>query len=137
MASTIAADAGLPVAAEPFTPVLRGVLPSRLRWYVEAPLTGGQGDATVVSPHPLWSPDLRFDARFLAPRLTQAVAAQRRRHRQHGERTDGSHDDRDRGPVGDGGGSAASLAAHEHRVARHPGHEDQQRRQQDRVERLA
>jgi sulfide:quinone oxidoreductase len=76
VASTIAADAGLPVTAEPFTPVLRGVLPSRLRWYVEAPLTGGEGDATVVSPHPLWSPDLRFDARFLAPRLTQAVAAQ-------------------------------------------------------------
>ena len=93
VASTIAADAGLPVTAEPFTPVLRGVLPSRLRWYVEAPLTGGEGDATVVSPHPLWSPDLRFDARFLAPRLTQAVGCSGRRHRQHGERTDGSHDE--------------------------------------------
>jgi sulfide:quinone oxidoreductase len=75
VASTIAADAGLPVTAEPFTPVLRGVLPSRLRWYVEAPLTGGKGDATVVSPHPLWSPDVRFDARFLAPRLTEVQAA--------------------------------------------------------------
>ena len=76
VASTIAADAGLPVTAEPFRPVLRGILPSRLRWYVEAPLTGGQGDATVVSAHPLWPPDLRFDARFLAPRLTQAPTAQ-------------------------------------------------------------
>ena len=50
VAAAIAADAGAPIAAEPFTPVLRGILPSRLRWYVEAPLTGGQGDATVGSP---------------------------------------------------------------------------------------
>ena len=36
-AAAIAADAGLPVVAEPFEPVLRGMLPTRLRWYVEAP----------------------------------------------------------------------------------------------------
>ena len=49
--------------------VLRGILPSRLRWYVEAPLTGGQGDATRISAIPLWPPALRFHARFLAPHL--------------------------------------------------------------------
>ena len=68
-AAAIAADAGSPDRAEPFTPVLRGLLPSRLRWYVEAPLTGGQGDATRISAIPLWSPHLRFHARFLAPHL--------------------------------------------------------------------
>jgi sulfide:quinone oxidoreductase len=69
VAAAIAADAGLPVAAEPFKPVLRGLLPSRLRWYVDAPLTGGDGDATTISALPLWSSQLRFDARFLAPKL--------------------------------------------------------------------
>jgi len=48
------------------------MLPSRLRWYVEAPLTGGQGDATRVSALPLWPPPLRFDACFLAPALVSA-----------------------------------------------------------------
>jgi len=72
VAASIAADAGLPVVAQPFKPVLRGMLPSRLRWYVEAPLTGGQGDATRVSALPLWPPPLRFDACFLAPALVSA-----------------------------------------------------------------
>jgi sulfide:quinone oxidoreductase len=69
VAAWIAADAGSPIVAEPFAPVLRGILPSRLRWYVEAPLTGGQGDATRISALPLWSPELRFHARFLGPFL--------------------------------------------------------------------
>ena len=49
VAAAIAADAGARDRAEPFKPVLRGILPSRLRWYVEAPLAGGDGDSTVVS----------------------------------------------------------------------------------------
>jgi sulfide:quinone oxidoreductase len=69
VAAAIAADAGCSVADERFTPVLCGILPSRLRWYVQAPLTGGEGDATCVSAHPLWPPTVRFDARFLAKRL--------------------------------------------------------------------
>jgi sulfide:quinone oxidoreductase len=68
VASTIAAEAGARVEAVPFEPVLRGMLPSRLRWYVEAPLTGGHGDATRLSALPLWSP-LRFHARFLGASL--------------------------------------------------------------------
>lgn len=77
-AAAIAADAGSPAPAEPFTPVLRGILPSRLRWYVEAPLTGGEGDATRISAEPLWSPHLRFHARFLAPHLEPEAVPDRR-----------------------------------------------------------
>jgi sulfide:quinone oxidoreductase len=72
VASAIAADAGLPIAAEPFKPVLRCILPSRLHWYVNAPLTGGCGDATRISALPLWSRSLRFHARHLASRLVGA-----------------------------------------------------------------
>ncbi len=75
VAAGIAAEAGVPVETGPFTPVLRGILPSRLRWYVEAPLTGGRGDATRVSAHPLWPATVRFDARFLVPQLAAAGSA--------------------------------------------------------------
>lgn len=75
-AAWIAAEAGSRADPEPFTPVLRGILPSRLRWYVEAPLTGGQGDATRISAHPLWLPELRFDARFLSSRLSRDIRRQ-------------------------------------------------------------
>ncbi len=68
-ALSIAARAGADVTPAPFSPVLRCVLPSRLRWYVEAPLCGGLGEATRVSPLPLWSRHLRFDAPYLAPHL--------------------------------------------------------------------
>jgi NADH dehydrogenase FAD-containing subunit len=76
-AAWIAAEAGYGTVAEPFTPVPRGILPSRLRWYLEAPLTGGQGDATRISAMPLWLPELRFQARFLGSRLSHEI---RRRH---------------------------------------------------------
>jgi sulfide:quinone oxidoreductase len=69
VATAIAAEAGAGIEPVPFEPVLKGLLPSRLRWYVEAPLTGGHGDATRVSALPLWSPRLRFHARFLGPCL--------------------------------------------------------------------
>jgi sulfide:quinone oxidoreductase len=75
VATAIAADAGVSVAAERFTPVLCGMLPSRLRWYVQAPLTGGDGDATWASTHPLWPPTVRFDARFLATGLADPPPA--------------------------------------------------------------
>jgi sulfide:quinone oxidoreductase len=75
VASALAADAGVEVAAEPFRPVLRCVLPSRLHWYVEAPLTGGLGDATRMSALPRWPRQLRFDARHLAPCLAQPRAS--------------------------------------------------------------
>ena len=68
-ATSIAAQAGAPVPPRRFKPVLRGLLPTRLRWYVEAPLTGGLGDATQISARPLWPGHLRFDAPYLAPHL--------------------------------------------------------------------
>jgi sulfide:quinone oxidoreductase len=68
-ATSIAAAAGAPVAPRPFKPALRGLLPTRLRWYVDAPLTGGLGDATQISARPLWPGHLRFDAPYLAPHL--------------------------------------------------------------------
>ena len=75
MGGGVPVAAGSTAPADPFTPVLRGILPSRLRWYVEAPLTGGQGDATRISAIPLWSPALRFHTRFLAPHLEPAVSS--------------------------------------------------------------
>lgn len=74
VATAIAAEAGARIDPAPFEPVLKGVLPSRLRWFVEAPLTGGRGDATLVSALPFWSPRLRFDARFLGPLLERHAA---------------------------------------------------------------
>jgi sulfide:quinone oxidoreductase len=74
-ALSIAASAGVRVIPEPFSPVLRCILPSRLRWYVEAPLIGGLGDATRISPFPLWSRHLRFDAPYLAPHLDPVAGA--------------------------------------------------------------
>jgi NADH dehydrogenase FAD-containing subunit len=63
-----AAIAGDP---QPFEPVLRCMLPSRLHWYLEAPLTGGHGDATRISAHPLWPGDARFGSRYLTPWLAE------------------------------------------------------------------
>jgi sulfide:quinone oxidoreductase len=68
-ATAIAAAAGLPVAPVPFKPVLRCMLPSRLRWYVDAPIAGGAGDATRLSPEPLWPTATRWGARLLSPHL--------------------------------------------------------------------
>ena len=50
VAAAIAADAGVSVADERFAPVLCGILPSRLRWYVQAPLTGGAGRRDAGCP---------------------------------------------------------------------------------------
>jgi hypothetical protein len=36
---------------------------------VDAPLSGGTGDATLISALPLWPGHLRFDAPYLAPHL--------------------------------------------------------------------
>ena len=75
-ASAIAAAVGRPVAEMPFRPVLRCMLPSRLRWYVEAPLSGGAGDATRLSPEPLWPTATRWGARLLSPHLDAAPERQ-------------------------------------------------------------
>jgi sulfide:quinone oxidoreductase len=90
-------------ACEPFRPVLRCMLPSRLRWYVEAPLTGGHGDATRISAHPLWPGDARFAARHLTPWLADLE------HQARSDRADDAGDDE---PVDDAHHAAAAMAAH-------------------------
>jgi sulfide:quinone oxidoreductase len=72
-AMSVAALAGADIDPEPFSPVLRCILPARLRWYVEAPLVGGLGEATSISAFPLWSRHLRFDAPYLAPHIDPSV----------------------------------------------------------------
>jgi sulfide:quinone oxidoreductase len=71
-AAAICAAAGLPVVPVPFKPVVRCMLPSRLRWYVDAPIGGGAGDATRLSPKPLWPTATRWGARLLSPHLGAA-----------------------------------------------------------------
>jgi hypothetical protein len=45
------------------------MLPARLRWYVDAPIAGGDGDAVRVSSAPLWPAGTRWDARMLSAHL--------------------------------------------------------------------
>ena len=70
-AVTTAIGADLGYGGDPvgFKPVLRCMLPSRLRWYVDAPIAGGQGDTARLSPTPLWPPVTRFDSRYLSAYL--------------------------------------------------------------------
>jgi sulfide:quinone oxidoreductase len=81
-ASAIAVTAGLADEPVRFDPVLRCMLPSRLRWYVDAPITGGHGEAARMSPTPLWPPATRWDARYLSPYLMRREAA-----REHGRQS--------------------------------------------------
>ena len=74
VASAIAVTAGLADEPVRFEPVLRCMLPSRLRWYVDAPITGGHGEAARMSPTPLWPPVTRWDARYLSPYLMRRDA---------------------------------------------------------------
>jgi sulfide:quinone oxidoreductase len=73
-ASAIAVAAGVADEPVPFEPVLRCMLPSRLRWYVDAPITGGHGEAARMSPTPLWPPVTRWDARYLSQYLMRRDA---------------------------------------------------------------
>jgi sulfide:quinone oxidoreductase len=95
------AIAGL--APEPFKPVLRGMLPSRLRWYLEAPLTGGLGDATEMSAHPLWPGHARFHARHLTRELAELEDCE------GADRGDDRHGDQ---PVHEGHRPSAAMASH-------------------------
>jgi len=68
-ASAIAAAAGCDSVPVPFKPVVRCMLPARLRWYVDAPIAGGDGDSATLSPEPLWPPVTRWGARLLSAHL--------------------------------------------------------------------
>jgi sulfide:quinone oxidoreductase len=67
--TAVAAAAGCDVVATPFKPVVRCMLPARLRWYVDAPIAGGDGDAALLSPEPLWPSATRWGARMLSAHL--------------------------------------------------------------------
>jgi sulfide:quinone oxidoreductase len=68
-ATVIAAAAGCDSTAVPFKPTVRCMLPARLRWYVDAPIAGGDGDAVRVSPEPLWPSTTRWGAQLLSAHL--------------------------------------------------------------------
>ena len=77
VAEAIAADLGREVAAEPFDPVLRGVL-----WtggeplYLSGDLAGGHGETSSASAEPSWdgAADGKIVGRYLTPFLTSAIA---------------------------------------------------------------
>ncbi|MDE3070023.1 MAG: FAD-dependent oxidoreductase [Acidobacteriota bacterium] len=70
VAQSIAADAGAPVMAEPFHPVIHGMLlTAGAPLYLTARITGGQGFSSEVSDSPTWDPPGKIAARYLAPYL--------------------------------------------------------------------
>jgi sulfide:quinone oxidoreductase len=79
-AASIAALAGAPVVAEPFHPIIRGVLLTGDKpRYLTAHIVGGHGFSSEISDQPTWSPPTKIAARHLAPYLDErdrmAVAA--------------------------------------------------------------
>jgi len=75
-AETIAAEAGAPLDARPFAPVLSGILlTGREPLYLSAPLEGGHGSTATVAREALWSPATKITARHLGPFLTNLVRA--------------------------------------------------------------
>jgi sulfide:quinone oxidoreductase len=69
-AEQIAADAGADVAAQPFRPVLRGLLlTGRRPRYLRNDLTRGVGNGSTASFDPLWWPPSKVVGRYLAPFL--------------------------------------------------------------------
>ncbi len=70
VAAVIAASAGSDLAAEPFRPVLRGLLLTGGQpRYFRQEITRGVGEAATISPEPLWWPPGKIVGRYLAPFL--------------------------------------------------------------------
>jgi sulfide:quinone oxidoreductase len=69
-ATTIAADAGAPVAATPFKPVLRGMLllGRHEQRFLQYGVAGGAGEGEQGT-HPLWWPPTKVAGRYVAPYL--------------------------------------------------------------------
>ncbi len=71
-ALSIAARAGAEVTAEPFRPVIHGMLLTDGKpLYLTSHIAGGHGFSSEVSETPTWSPPSKIAARFLAPYLEQ------------------------------------------------------------------
>jgi sulfide:quinone oxidoreductase len=70
VAETIAALAGAPVSAEPFHPVIRGMLLTGDKpLYLTARITGGHGFSSEVTDTPTWNPPSKVASKYLAPYL--------------------------------------------------------------------
>lgn len=70
VAQSIAALAGAPVAAEPFHPVIHGMLLTGDKpLYLTARITGGHGFSSEVTDTATWSPPSKIATRYLAPYL--------------------------------------------------------------------
>jgi sulfide:quinone oxidoreductase len=71
-ASSIAEKAGAPVELTPFDPVLRGLLLTGSQpEYLRAELGGGHMYSSVAADVPLWWPQAKIAARYLAPYLAE------------------------------------------------------------------
>jgi sulfide:quinone oxidoreductase len=74
VAETIAAEAGAPVTAKPFRPVLRGLLlTGATPRFMRTELIGGRRGSSVVSAEPLWWPPGKIVGRYLAPVLARSL----------------------------------------------------------------
>jgi hypothetical protein len=70
VAQSIAALAGAAVTAEPFHPVIHGMLLTGEKpVYLTAEIAGDEGFNSEVSDTPTWSPPKKIVARYLAPYL--------------------------------------------------------------------
>jgi sulfide:quinone oxidoreductase len=70
VAEAIAARVGVPIAPEPFRPVLRGMLLTGASpRYMRAEISGGRGERWDVADHALWWPPSKIVGRYLSPYL--------------------------------------------------------------------
>jgi sulfide:quinone oxidoreductase len=77
-AAAIAAQAGAPVTADEFRPVLRGLLLTGTgARFFRAEVTGGHGDAAEVSRRLLWWPEMKVAGRYLSHYLSREVEPMR------------------------------------------------------------
>ncbi len=71
-ARAIATEAGAPVTAEDFRPVLRGLLlTGEGARFLRAEVSGGRGDASKVSRRLLWWPEMKVAGRYLSHYLSR------------------------------------------------------------------
>jgi sulfide:quinone oxidoreductase len=70
VAQSIAARAGAAVKAEPFHPVIRGMLLTADKpLYLTAQIIGGHGFSSQITDTPTWDPPSKIASRYLAPYL--------------------------------------------------------------------
>ena len=70
VAQSIASFAGAPVTAEPFHPVIHGMLLTGDKpLYLTARITGGHGFSSEITDTATWSPPSKIAAKYLAPYL--------------------------------------------------------------------